>query len=62
MLLDRFLSRKPVQRRIKAMVTGMATAILLSACMTSPAPQTQEVFVAEIDGEGTSATGAMTRQ
>jgi len=61
MLSNRYLSRKSVRRRIKALTMGVTTVVLLSACATSSAPQTQDVFVAEIGGEGTGATGAMTR-
>lgn len=62
MFRNRYLSRKSVQCQLSALAMGVALAILLSACATSSAPQTQDVFVAEINGGGSGGTGAMTRE
>ena len=61
MLSNRCLSRKSVRRRIKALTMGVTMVVLLSACATSSAPQTQDVFVAEISGDAPGESSAMTR-
>jgi hypothetical protein len=40
---------------------AVTTVVLLSACATSSAPQTQDVFVAEINGGAPGESSAMTR-
>jgi hypothetical protein len=40
---------------------AVTTVVLLSACATSSAPQTQDVFVAEINGDAPGESSAMTR-
>lgn len=61
MLSNRYLSRKSLRRRIKALTMAVTTVVLLSACATSSAPQTQDVFVAEINGDAPGESSAMTR-
>lgn len=61
MLSNRYLSRKSLRRRIKALTMAVTTVVLLSACATSSAPQTQDVFVAEINGGAPGESSAMTR-
>ncbi|MDH3988712.1 MAG: hypothetical protein OEV34_06275 [Gammaproteobacteria bacterium] len=61
MLSNRYFSRKSLRHRIKALTMGVTTILLLSACATSSAPQTQDVFVAEINGGAPGESSAMTR-
>lgn len=61
MLSNRYFSRKSLRHRIKALTMGVTTILMLSACATSSAPQTQDVFVAEINGGAPGESSAMTR-